>query len=693
MRILLAQNSLYYPAHGGGDKSNRLLVEALANHGHECRVVARVHTRFGEEEHRQYLAELERRSVGITSSDGGVVRFRLHGVEVHAVTSHPNFRGYFADQIGGFEPSMIILSTDDPAQVLLEVAAGQSDARLVYLTRTTLALPFGPESAFPSEEKSELLRKTDGVVGVSQYVADYIRQWSGIPAVALPISLMEPGPYPRLARFDNEFVTLVNPCAVKGISIFLALAERLPDVRFAAVPTWGTTEEDLEACHHHANVSVVDPVDNIDDLLKRTRVMLVPSLWAEARGRIIVEAMLRGVPVLASKVGGIPEAMMGVDYLLPVRPVERYYPRVDEQMVPVAQVPKQDVGPWEAALREMVTDRERWEQVSRRSRDAASAYAGNLSIGPFEDFLKDVTAAPPNPLRTQGRGPRGRMGQTSPVDTLSAEKRALLALRLKKRPADAPAMGNPWFPGMEEAAASALRLCCFPYAGGGTSVFRNWAAYMPAGVAVVSARLPGRESRTSEKPIEKIEEMVERMAGALRCCLDRPFAFFGHSMGAMIAFELARYLRRHKLPMPVTLLVAGARAPQFRRAHVPPPAPTDEEFLHELRQLGGVPREILDNEDLLRFLLPALKADSALGRAYVYRDEPPLDVAIRAYVGRGDERLPPAVVQAWSEQTTASFAMREFPGGHFFIHTAEEEFLTALREDLGNLLAVLSGSR
>ncbi len=293
MRILLAQNSLYYPAHGGGDKSNRLLVEALAARGHHCRVVARVHTQFGAEQHQRHLTELHKRSVQITSAEGGVVRFWLNGVEVHAVTSHPNYRGYFARQIEEFRPSVILLSTDDPAQVLVEVAVGRNDARVVYLTRTTLALPFGPESAFPSEEKTALLRKTDGVVGVSRYVADYIRKWSGIPAVALPISLMEPGPYAPVARFDNEFVTLVNPCAVKGISIFLALADRLPEVRFAAVPTWGTTKQDLEALRWRANISILEPVDDIEELLKRTRVMLAPSLWAEARGRIIVEAMLR----------------------------------------------------------------------------------------------------------------------------------------------------------------------------------------------------------------------------------------------------------------------------------------------------------------------------------------------------------------------------------------------------------------
>ena len=132
------------------------------------------------------------------------------------------------------------MSTDDPAQLLLEVALRNADARVVYLARATLAVPFGPDCAFPSEAKTERIRACDAVVGVSQYVADYIRKYAGIDAVHVPISLMEPEDWPDLGRFDNEFVTFVNPCAVKGIAIFLALADAFPQTAFAAVPTWGT---------------------------------------------------------------------------------------------------------------------------------------------------------------------------------------------------------------------------------------------------------------------------------------------------------------------------------------------------------------------------------------------------------------------------------------------------------------------
>ena len=385
MRILLAQNSLYYPAHGGGDKSNRLLIEALAARGHECRVVARISV-FGESEHNQYLQTLSARHITPQSSTDGVVVFERAAVEVHVVTN-ANLRAHFAAQAEAFAPDVILVSTDDPAQLLLEVALRNATARVVYLARATLAVPFGPDCAFPSEAKTERIRACDAVVGVSRYVADYIRKYAAIDAVHVPISLMEPEDWPLLGRPSNQFVTFVNPCAVKGIAIFLALADAFPETEFAAVPTWGTNQQDLAALEARPNVRILAPVDDINLLLERTRVLLVPSLWAEARSRIVLESLLRGVPVMAANVGGIPEAMMGVPYLLPVRPIEKYETRLDEQMVPVAEVPEQDIAPWREALSRLLTDRTHYEEISRQSRRAALEYAEELHAGHFEKLL------------------------------------------------------------------------------------------------------------------------------------------------------------------------------------------------------------------------------------------------------------------------------------------------------------------
>src|SRR4051794_35302834 len=150
VKILLAQNSLYYPAHGGGDKSNRLLLEALAGLGHECRAVARISV-FGDEGHARYLEELDARNVPYNAHEGAL-RFSWNGVSV-VVATNTNLRALFTQTIEVFQPDIIIASTDDPAQLLLDVAL-RSGARVVYLARATLAVPFGPDCAFPSEAKA-----------------------------------------------------------------------------------------------------------------------------------------------------------------------------------------------------------------------------------------------------------------------------------------------------------------------------------------------------------------------------------------------------------------------------------------------------------------------------------------------------------------------------------------------------------
>ncbi|MDR3700556.1 MAG: thioesterase domain-containing protein [Candidatus Sulfopaludibacter sp.] len=648
MRILLAQNSEYYPAHGGGDKSNRLLLEALAGRGHACRAVARISV-FGETE--RYLCDLAARGISSPRVTGGVVSFERAGVSVHVVTTG-NFRALFTAQIAEFHPDVILTSTDDPAQLLLEAALRADAARAIYLVRATLAVPFGPDCAFPSEAKAERIRSTDAVVCVSQYVADYVQRWSGIPAAHVPISLLEPQEGPLATPDPAGFVTMVNPCAVKGIAIFLALADAFPALPFAAVPTWGTTEKDRADLAARPNVAILRPVDRIDDLLARTRVLVVPSLWAEARSRIVLEALLRGVPVLAANTGGIPEAMMGVPYLLPVQPIAHYQTMLDSQMVPIAEVPRQDIGPWVEALQRLVSDGAHYREISAASRAAARNYQAQLSVEPFERILFTATRHERIPPKTS---------------TLSDEKRKLLALRLRRR---APRAA--WFPDAESAEGE--RLFCFPHAGGGTRIFPG----KPAGVALCPARLPGRESRLAEAPFVRMSALIDALAGAIDPYLDRPFAFFGHSMGAAIAFELARELRRRCRPLPRILIASAARAPQYRRDYSPPPPPTDDEFLSELRRLQGIP---LDAPFAPSVLLPALRADATLYRNYVYAEDAPLPCPLRAYGGLDDERITREHLEAWGEQTTAHFAVRQFPGGHFYLRQSDA-FLRALEEDL-----------
>jgi medium-chain acyl-[acyl-carrier-protein] hydrolase len=179
--------------------------------------------------------------------------------------------------------------------------------------------------------------------------------------------------------------------------------------------------------------------------------------------------------------------------------------------------------------------------------------------------------------------------------------------------------------------------------------------------------------------------LVAALADNLEPYIDRPFAFFGHSMGAVVAFELARELRRRERSLPVILIASGARAPQFRRHHVPPPPPTRESLIEDLRRLGGISPAVIDHPAFDRTILPALEADVVLYRNYIYTEDAPLPIPIRAYGGLDDANVTRTHLDGWAEQTTASFAVRCFPGGHFYLAAHLEALIQSLKSDLLNV--------
>jgi surfactin synthase thioesterase subunit/glycosyltransferase involved in cell wall biosynthesis len=666
MRILLGANALFYPAHGGGERSNRMVMEGLASRGHTCFVITRTE-RFGPEGDERLRAELGER--GITPArESGRLRFHLNGVEVLAATTAPSFRAFFVEHKNLFRPDVIVTSTDDPAQLLLEAALHDEHAPTVFLTRATVALPFGPDAAFSSREKTEMLAQADGVVGVSNYVASYIREHSGIEAIHVPIAPADQGPHPKVGSFDNPFVTLVNPCAVKGIKVFLALAKALPDIAFAGVPTWGTTPEDLAAMHAVPNVTVLPKVDQINDLMRRTRALLAPSVWAEARSRIVVEAMLAGVPVMASNLGGLPEAKMGVPYILPVTPIRSYRQELNEQFVPVADVPRQNITPWREALTRLTTDRTHWEDIAEQSRAASLHYAQTATVDAFADYLAHLTRKQRHFSSRAIEMPREQLARLSP------ERRKLLELKLRGRKAEGAEIRALPAGGLD---TSRFRLFCFPHAGGGAAFFRNFREPLRNIAELAPVQYPGHENRRSENYAQSMQELVQSLATDLGPALAGEYSFFGHSMGAIVAFELTRALRRQGLPQPRLLIASGARAPQFRRNYTPRPDPSREELLDEVRRLEGLP-----DPEMADLILPSLEADTALYRRYVYQEEPPLALPIIAVGGEHDPNVSEDHIRAWAEQTTASFAYQLMPGGHFYLRTEEPAFLEWLLRTL-----------
>ena len=228
-----------------------------------------------------------------------------------------------------------------------------------------------------------------------------------------------------------------------------------------------------------------------------------------------------------------------------------------------------------------------------------------------------------------------------------------------------------------------LRLFCFPYAGGNASIFRTWPQSLPDDIEVCPIQLPGRGTRLREPPISDLSILAKVLAQVLRPLFDIPFAFFGHSLGGLIIFELARELRRnHNNIHPVQLVVSGTRAPQRahreRDIHNLPRA----EFIAELRRLKGTPDEILENLELMEIMLPVLRADFALYESYTYAVEPPLGYPIAVFGGLDDPRVEYADLEAWGDQTTVPLTPKMLRGGHFFLNTARSLFLHALAKEL-----------
>ncbi len=233
---------------------------------------------------------------------------------------------------------------------------------------------------------------------------------------------------------------------------------------------------------------------------------------------------------------------------------------------------------------------------------------------------------------------------------------------------------------------AAVRLYCLPFAGGAASAYRTWPELLGEDVEVAAVQLPGREMRLREPPFDRVGPLVSALADVLEGESDRPFAVFGHSMGALIGFELTRELRRRGRPLPVALVASGRNAPHLpARDPLMHPLP-EEEFVERLRRFEGTPEAVLQHEELMRLLIPLLRADFAVNEAYTHVSEAPLDLPLLVLGGDGDEEVSQAGLEAWSEYTTGPFSLQVFAGGHFFLNPHAGEVTRLVRETVRSAL-------
>ena len=252
------------------------------------------------------------------------------------------------------------------------------------------------------------------------------------------------------------------------------------------------------------------------------------------------------------------------------------------------------------------------------------------------------------------------------------EKSAMLGLTLAN---------SCWFAYFRESRAAKIRLFCVPYAGGGPQIFQSWSESLPAGTDVFCLNLPGRGKRFADPPYSALMPLVEEATEVILPLMDRPFAFFGHSMGALIAFEVLRGIRRQHGISPVHFFASSCFPP-----HLPDPHPMhhlpDKEFLDELRTLNGVPKEVLENEELMQLVLPTIRADFTAAETYVYTNEAALSCPITSFVGSRDPLITPELAKAWRVHTTGPFSFRMLPGDHFFLVPQQELLLSMLAAEL-----------
>ncbi|GCF09100.1 thioesterase II family protein [Dictyobacter arantiisoli] len=224
------------------------------------------------------------------------------------------------------------------------------------------------------------------------------------------------------------------------------------------------------------------------------------------------------------------------------------------------------------------------------------------------------------------------------------------------------------------------RLFCFPYAGGGAnSIYRTWQQILPPGVEVCPVLLPGREMKLQQPAYTDTAALVPQLAQQLLPYMNVPFQFFGHSMGALLSFELTRELRRQRLTLPTRLFVSAHRAPQLPRRSEPVHSQPDAEFIHSLRTLGGTPEAVLQNEELLQLFLPTLRADFTLCETYNYQPEEPFNLPIAVFGGQTDKDIPASDLAAWQAQSTRPITQQMFQGGHFYLHNQQAQLLQAIQ--------------
>lgn len=249
-------------------------------------------------------------------------------------------------------------------------------------------------------------------------------------------------------------------------------------------------------------------------------------------------------------------------------------------------------------------------------------------------------------------------------------------------------MASKWYRPVKSGTAPVqCQLFCFPYGGGNTTFYQTWAKQLPPGIQIVVCQLPGRTTRFKESAFTAYDPLLKELVAELLKVIKGPYAFFGHSMGALLSFEMARSLRRQSAPLPRCFFPSGHKAPQLSRtrekiAHLP-----EAQFIEKLIEYNGISETILENKDLMELLLPTIRADFTMLESHQYREEAPLDLPIYASGGTRDSKVSLEDLKAWGIQTTGEFEYQMYEGDHFFIHPMEKDVVSQVGQTLKKVMS------
>jgi medium-chain acyl-[acyl-carrier-protein] hydrolase len=229
------------------------------------------------------------------------------------------------------------------------------------------------------------------------------------------------------------------------------------------------------------------------------------------------------------------------------------------------------------------------------------------------------------------------------------------------------------------------RLFCFPHAGVGPSVFRGWADDLPVDTEVCLIQLPGRESRLREAPLSSIPSLMPMLVEAMSTLVDKPFALYGHSLGALVAFECALHLRRLHQVEPIQFFVGATPAPGLPWRHSPVRSLPEEDFLRAMEErYGALPREVLADAEMRALVMPILRADVTAFETYKYSPEPPLNCDLTAFGGIHDHMVNRAELEAWRDHASGRFRLQMVNGNHLFLKSCRTQLLESIAAELNS---------